>query len=287
MAAAESLEPAAHTLPPEIDTAFYRAEYPDLAKLGDRQLIDHFVRWGADEGRRSSPMATRAEFVAEVTRRETGRVLEIGPGCAPMLTGAKIRYLDVASSDRLGSGAPHIHYVGKVDALPRSFDAALACRSIGHHPDLIAHLQATGRVLIEGGLYYLIVPDARFTPAALVPRASAAAVIEAHRELRQRHTIASLIANREWRLDDDIAARWHGKNSPPPLDLRTQRVSAAIAAYDEPGLDREIEAWHFTPHLFRELMGMLHTLGLSPFAPVRVWATPAGKDEFCAVLAKR
>lgn len=286
MLAAEPLEPAVHTLPPELDTAFYRAENADLAELGEPQLIDHFVRWGADEGRRGSPMAIRAAFIAEMARRETGRVLEIGPGCSPALTGAKIRYLDVVNSDTLGPGAPHIHYVGKVDALPRSFDAALACRSLGHHPDLIGHLQAIGRVLIEGGLYYLIVPDARFTPAALVPRANAPAAIEAHRDQRQRHTIASLIANREWSLDNDIAARWSGKTPPPSLERRTRRVATAITEFDGTPGYLDVEAWHFTPHIFRDLMGMLHTLGLSPFAPIRVWATPAGKDEFCAVLAK-
>ena len=273
-------------LPPEIDLAFYRASNPDLAPLADAALLAHYRDHGAAEGRRASPAAEREGFL-DVIARESGRTLEVGPYCSPLVAGAKIRYLDMASTDALRRRAeadripsaqvPRIHYVGKVDALPRSFDAAVACRSIGHHPDLILHLQSIGRVLIEGGRYYLIVPDHRRGPIADLPLTTEANVIAAHREQRQRHSLESIIADRTLRLEHDDG---------PRLQARARAISAAIDEHDRACDYIDVEAWHFTPDSFRDLIALLFHLGLSPLAPVRVWATPHGRDEFCAVLER-
>ena len=289
MNAARAIDGRAGDLPPEFDAAFYRANNPDLAALADLQLADHFMRWGAAEGRRASALADRDAFIAMVAARESGRVLEVGPGSAPVLSGAKIRYLDALDTVALrrnGGAPPRIHYVGKVDALPRSFDAAVACRSIGHHPDLVDHLQAIGRVLIEGGHYYLIVPDARYTPAVLMPRATIAAVVAAHHERRRRHAIGDVIAARALRVDDDIAARWKGEALLPSATVRTRRIAAAIEEHEIATDYLDVEAWHFTPDSFRDVTAILFELGLSPLAPVRVWTTPHLRDEFCAILVR-
>ncbi|WBH16837.1 methyltransferase domain-containing protein [Sphingomonas radiodurans] len=272
-------------LPPEIDLAFYRANNPDLAAFPDAPLLAHYRDHGRDEGRPASSAAKRAGFL-EVVAREQGRILEVGPYCNPIISGNKVRYLDMAGTEALRKRAaaddlapervPRIHYVGTVDALPRSFDAAVACRSIGHHPDLIRHLQSIGRVLIEGGRYYLIVPDHRRSTSAL-PLSTEAAVIGAHREQRQVHSLESLITYRVLRLADD---------GQPVLQTRAKRIAAAIDEHEQARNYIDVEAWRFTPESFRDLTELLFQLGLSPLAPVRVWPTPSGRDEFCAVLEK-
>lgn len=272
-------------LPPEIDLAFYRANNPDLAAFGDASLVAHYHDHGRNEGRLASPAAERTGFL-DVIAREQGRILEVGPYCNPIIIGSKVRYLDMAGTEALRKRAaadglapdqvPRIHYVGIVDALPRSFDAAVACRSIGHHPDLIRHLQSIGRVLIEGGRYYLIVPDHRRTPSTL-PLSTEAAIIAAHREQREAHSLESLISDRVSRLDDADRS---------VLEVRAARIAAAIDEHEQARGYIDVEAWRFTPETFRALTALLFHLGLSPLRLARVWPTPYDRDEFCAVLEK-
>jgi SAM-dependent methyltransferase len=208
-----------------------------------------------------------------------------------VVSGSKVRYRDIARAEQLRARAsadehavgmvPHIHYVATVDALPRSFDAAIACRSIGYHPDLIGHLQSIGRILVEGGLYYLVIPDGRYTSAADLPLTTVAGG-----ERRSVHTLESVIADRALRIDDDVPARWAGSNVPRSFEDRAARIAAAIEEHERARGYIDVEAWHFTPDSFCDLTAMLFHLGLSPPAPIRVWATPFQRDEFCAVLER-
>ncbi len=283
-------------LPAEVDPDYYRAQNADLASLDDEAAVRHFREHGAREGRVSSIATRREGFISAVIAREQGRLIEVGPYNRPVVTGRSVRYLDMWTHDQLRGriqtegGAirdlPQIHYVGTLDAAPRSFDAAVASRSIGHHPDLIRHLQAVGRALIDGGRYYLIVPDQRYGGAASLPLATAAAVIAAHRAGHERHTLETLVAHRALRLSEDPLARWAGHNDPFPLEDRARAIEDAIAEHEQARGYIDAEAWHFTPESFRDLFAMLHRLGLSPFVPVRVWTTPLYGDEFCAVLEK-
>ena len=284
-------------LPPEFDPGYYRSLHSDLSAFDDEKLSRHFIDHGANEGRIASVASRRDGFIEKVVAREQGRLLEIGPCDRPIITGRNVRYLDIYTTEQLRGRAPasdadrgavpRIHYVGQLDAAPRSFDAAVACRSIGHHPDLIRHLQSISRALIDRGRYYMIVPDHRYTGAADLPPASVASVLEAHRTGRERHTLESLVAQRGLRRDEDVVATWVGGSAPLPFEDRARRIETAIDEYDHARGYIDVEAWHFTPESFRDLFAMLCRLGLSSFVPIRVWSTPQFGDEFCAVLEKQ
>lgn len=291
------MAPAGDGLPPEVDPDFYRAGNDDLAHFDDESVIRHFREHGEREGRVASVATRRDGFIAEVIAREQGRLLEVGPLNRPVVTGRNVRYLDMWTFEQMRGRLqsedgdvrtlPRIHYVGTVDAAPRSFDAAVASRSIGHHPDLIGHLQSVGRVLIDEGRYYLMVPDQRYTGAASLPLANVASVVAANRAGVERHTLETLIKHRALRLPDDPLARWAGHHDPLPFEDRARRVEEAIGEHGRARGYIDAEAWQFTPASFRDLFAMLCRLGLSPFVPVRVWSTPLYADEFCAVLEKQ
>lgn len=279
-------------LPPEFDPSFYRACNPDLVAVPDDGLLDHYRTWGRHERRRASPAAERSGFMELVIGREEGRILEVGPYAAPLVRGSKVRYLDFAPTEVLRSRAaaeglspgmvPRIHYVGAADAMPRSFDAAVACRSIGHHPDLVGHLQSIGRILVEGGRYHLILPDRSRTMVEEVADSEVSALIGAHHEGRTTHGLAGFIADRALR-------RLHGapgSRAAPPIAEQTTRIRRAIEEFRHTTGYVDVQSWHFTPEALRTVLQQLFDLDLSPFRPVRVWPTPGGQDEFCATLEK-
>lgn len=84
------------TLPPEVDTDLYRAHNGDLRSVSDEQLIEHYNRFGHNEGRRSSPAGSRQGFKALIPPQS--RVLKVGPGQWPGFAGPNVEYFDVQDS---------------------------------------------------------------------------------------------------------------------------------------------------------------------------------------------
>jgi glycosyltransferase involved in cell wall biosynthesis len=58
------------TRPPELDLAYYRAAYPDLASLTDAELIRHYLRHGKEEGRYGRSDKAQAAVAGKIAQTE-------------------------------------------------------------------------------------------------------------------------------------------------------------------------------------------------------------------------
>lgn len=138
--------------PPEFDTEYYKARYPELAAVSDVQAESHFREHGAAAGLEGSPMARREEFIKELVGHETGSALEIGPFCSPILRGPNVAYLDAFDAPELRARARQhgldpqlcpetIDFVGDLENVDRKFAFVLSSHTIEHSPDLVHHLR--------------------------------------------------------------------------------------------------------------------------------------------------
>mgnify|MGYP003393770649 CR=1 FL=1 len=263
----------------------------DLADKDDEAMAMHWLTYGRNEGRIASRAALREHFVGLVPPE--ARVLEVGPFTHPMFAGSNVRYFDVLDGDALRawgrelgrdvSRVPQvIHYSPSLEtARGADFDIIFSCHNIEHHPDLIGHLQQAGETVAPGGVYMMVVPDRRFCFDHFLPDLDIASVIGAHLEQRTLHTAKSVIEHRAL-----TCRHWEGDHGPAPDGL-DGRVDLALAEIkDAAGGYIDVHAWQFTPDSFRRVLGGLHTLGLSPFRPLRVYATPFGRNEFTAVMVR-
>jgi len=283
-------------LPPGFDAGHYLAANPDLG-LKLEEAADHYARFGRAQGRVASPLALRENLIALI---DDGRsVLEIGPFCRPLLRGPNIAYFDVLDAEQLRARAVNIgvnpagcpdwiDYVGGIEQIRRRFDAVVSSHAIEHQPDLVRHLEQIERILEPDGLFCLIIPDKRYCFDHYIAESTIAGVIQAHREQRRVHSVASVIEHIALTTHNDSGRHWAGDHGPAiPADqpARLQRAAAAHAMSAGGYID--VHAWYFTPDSFRNIMETLGALGLTGLEVAEVYDTAHGRNEFCAVLRLR
>jgi SAM-dependent methyltransferase len=286
------------SFPQEFDSAFYRGEYRDLARMSGEELVAHYERHGRQEGRRASPAAVRESFVPLAAA--AGSVLEIGPFCNPVMKGRNVRYFDVLDQAALQAravehkldpkGCPVIDYVspsGDLSVIDQQFDAVFSSHCIEHQPDLVEHLRQVERILRPGGAYFLIIPDKRFCFDHFIPETSVAEVLAAHLETRRVHTLRSVIEHRALTTHNDSHAHWSGMHGDAIRADLAAAVRGALAEYENSrGAYIDVHAWQFTPARFRLVTSSLAQLGYTALRPVRVYDTPHLRLEFTAILAR-
>lgn len=283
----------AEALPPRFDPDVYLSANPDL-RLSREEAADHYEAHGRAEGRVASPLALRENLIALIADGRS--VLEIGPFCNPLLRGPSIAYLDVLDAEQLRAraveigvdpaGCPSwIDYVGGLDQVRRRFDAVISSHAIEHQPDLIEHFRQVERILEPDGLFCLIIPDKRYCFDHYIAESTIAGVIQAHREQRRLHNLASVIEHVALTTHNDPHRHWagdHGVAVPPD---RAARVEKAIRDHDfNPGRYVDVHAWYFTPDSFRTIVETLAALGLTGLELAGVYDTARDRNEFCAVL---
>jgi len=280
-------------LPPAFDAATYIAYNPDLC-LAPEEAADHYARTGRAEGRIASPLALRENLIAMIGDGRS--VLEIGPFFTPLLRGPNIAYLDILDADQLRARAVEvggnpadcpawIDYVGGLEQVRRRFDAIVSSHAIEHQPDLVRHFSEIERILAPDGLYCLIVPDKRYCFDHHIAESTIAGVLQAHRDARSVHTLASVIEHVALTTHNDPLRHWagdHGSKRPPDI---AQRVRNAVAAYDsaQDGYV-DVHAWYFTPDSFRSIVETLGALGMTGLEIAEVYDSARDRNEFCAVL---
>jgi len=283
----------ADDLPPRFDPATYLSANPDLT-IPLEEAASHYESCGRAEGRVASPLALRENLIALIADGRS--VLEIGPFCNPLMRGPAIAYLDVLDADQLRARAieigidpagcpPWIDYVGGLDQVRRRFDAVISSHAIEHQPDLVEHFRQIERILEADGMFCLIIPDKRYCFDHYIAESTIAGVIQAHREQRRLHSLASVIEHVALTTHNDSHRHWagdHGVAVPPD---RPARVEKAIRDHDfNPGRYVDVHAWYFTPDSFRTIVETLSALGLTGLELAGVYDPAHGRNEFCAVL---
>lgn len=284
---------APHGLPPAFDADYYLAANSDLAISRD-EAAGHYERIGRAEGRVASPLALRENLIKLVNDGRS--VLEIGPFCDPLLRGPNVAYLDVLDAEQLRARAREIgkdpalcpawiDYVGGLEQVSRRFDAVISSHAIEHNPDLIQHLEQVERILEPDGLFCLIIPDKRYCFDHYIAESTVAGVLQAHRERRGTHSLASVIEHVALTTHNDSARHWAGDHGPRVPPDRADRLRNAISAFDTSGGGYiDVHAWYFTPDSFAGIVEALAALNLSGFEVAGVYDPARDRNEFCAVL---
>jgi SAM-dependent methyltransferase len=281
--------------PPEYCPDLLRSRNPDLAGFDDDALRSHYLSHGLREGRLASEAAVRENLVALVD--PDAEVLELGPGWSPVFRGPKVRYLDVLTTEGLKARAvehgaeeslcPEIHYVNGLNAIDRQFDVLFSSHNIEHQPDLVRHLSEAARVLRPGGVYMMLIPDKRYCFDHFLPETTIAEVLEAFMERRTRHAARHVIEHIALTAHNHPSEHWAGVHGQSPFEGAAPRLKAALDKLQNAGDSYiDVHAWKFTPSSFRRIFADLGALGLAPFEVVRVYETPAGRNEFGVVLRK-
>lgn len=285
--------------PGVLDLEYYRRSYSDLGDLSDGDLISHFRLYGEKEGRAGSAAAYREHFLSMISPEID--TLEIGPFCKPLMLGPNVKYFDTNDRDELmarAKGTPHfsenapvIDFVspnGDMQIIDMEFDQVFSSHCIEHQPDLVYHLQQVSRVLKRGGKYFLIIPDKRFCFDYFMSESTVVDVLGAHVENRRFHSGKDILEHRLMTTHTDPLRHWRGDHGAMAIDeLRPEYIKLI---YDDVRnhMDRYVDthAWRFTPSVFMGIINTLLATEMIDLRATRVYSTPFGKLEFCAILSK-
>lgn len=294
---------SAFELPPDFDAEVYRSLYPDVASLDDTRLATHYRVHGRREGRRAHSIPNRTAFAALAANL---RALEIGPFARPLLAGPNVRYADInatedlrrlaAQSDLDPAGVPDIDWVvtpNDLGSIDERFEAVLSSHAIEHQPNLVGHLRQVSRLLLDGGRYFLLVPDHRYCFDHFKAESTIADVLDAYLRDAVLHDPRSLILSRLRLTHNDAVRHWNGDhgiwefNPTFPDHDRVLRMRLALdAAMNDPEALRNEHAWFFTPESFSGILDDLLALELVDLRVERLYPTLFNSLEFWAVLRK-
>lgn len=281
--------------PPGFDPKVYREANHDLRDFDDQRLWDHYERHGRSEGRVSSSIVGRDDFLALIP--SDAKVLEIGPFDSPCVRGQHVDYLDLMTREELQVRAgelgrvpeqvPDIRWVareGRLDGVTKMYDVVFSSHNVEHQTDLIDHFAQVSRILNDGGLFFLIVPDCRYCFDHFLPPSTIAGVLGANDEHRKRHSLKSVIEHRVLTTHNDPARHWSGDHG--ETSDTAEAIQRALDEHNSSPGGVDVHAWQFTPESFVRIVDQLWGLGRSELKVVAMYPTLRNNFEFKVILKK-
>ncbi|MCU0429656.1 MAG: class I SAM-dependent methyltransferase [Cytophagaceae bacterium] len=241
---------------------------------------------------------SREDFINSIPHGAS--VLEIGPFFKPVCRGANVKYFDILNQEELkeraiGIGSkelieatPFIHFVspiGDLGVIDEKFDVIISSHAIEHQLDLVNHLKSVGNLLENGGAYYVLVPDKRYSFDHFIAVSSIAEVLHYHFEKRKAHSLKSVIEHRALTTHDSPFRHW--RNDHGSIQNLKDRIRNALKEYENAnGKNIDVHAWYFTPDSFVEIIQLLNQLDFIELSVKEIIPTKYGSVEFFAVLTK-
>ena len=284
-----------------LDEIFYKNNNPDLKNLTSYDLKNHYFNFGYFEGRPSSEIALKQNFVnllnVEVDKKS---ILEISPFTNPLILGKNVKYAEILSKDKLIKRAtelkleinkiPNIDYIissSSLESITEKFNIIFSSHTIEHQPDLITHLNEVSSKLLDGGVYALIVPNAKYCFDASLPLSKISDIINAFFDKRKIHTVGSVIEHRALTTHNDPYRHWSEKKSILYNPIKVDKISSALEEFKNSSNQYiDVHAFQFDPLSFSDILHTLIKLKLINFSIVEVNGPVYGSFDFTLMLKK-
>ncbi len=182
---------------------------------------------------------------------------------------------------------------GRIRSLPETlrkdalYDWVVASHVIEHTPDLIGWLAEVAEVMVDDGLFLLMIPDRRYTFDVLRPQTTVGQILQAHTaadtvpsERAVYDHIRSFVSVTAPDLWASSAARDY------PRQFTLEEAAELRRRVLETGEYSDSHVWMFTPTVFVEQIVDLCQLGLCDFTIERIVPTAFNELEFSAVLRR-
>ena len=312
-----------------LDIDFIRENHLELKSFNDAEILNYWNVYGEKNGLIGAKMSIREgmmDMLAELTGNDY-KILEIGPFDNPQCKGNNVKYFDIYSSDRLIQEAKERHrqfnnvpsvidYVspkGDLSIVDEKFDVVFSSHCIEHQPNFIKHLKDVENILVSNGLYFLIIPDMRYTFDYFSSASTVGDVIEAYENKKMYNSLSDVLymayfrthnnAFKHWmnrhgkqygirnnRLESDAYACVNGKSFFDEGRFEEEKVTQLISAYQNACKEEiyiDAHCNRFTPESFEYIISCLNKLGYINMQIVSLHNTPFGRQEFCTVLQKK
>lgn len=287
-------------IPPNFVPEFYRTQIKDL-KDGD-SLWRHFSQTGMRNGLMGSPACEQGYFVRLIQHMQPNSILEIGPGCAPKIRGDNVFYFDVKSEEELAqryrntenqSIPEKIHYVektGDLKVIDRKFDVIFSAHVVEHVDDFITHLNEISNLLTDRGLYFMVVPNKKYTFDYYKPATTIEDVIAAHFDNDRSDSVflRSVMLEKLRRTHNDAKRHWMGDHG--SMNENGNTIDHVIRELEQKKNDSVYRSgfhrWYFDEVSFPRIVDDLHASGLCALKVQACYNTPMNNLSFNAIIGR-
>ncbi len=281
----------------DFDYGIYR-NYPDLKLMSKSELENHFITHGIEEGRISSQIRNRNDFVNLIEKK--GKMLEIGPLDNPQLDYLSSDYysIDVFSKEQLIKNYINDLKVNKEKIIDPSyiiadndysqikekFNCIFSSHNIEHMPCLITFLNNLGGLLARGGYIYLIVPDKRYCFDHFKRESDIYDVLQLFHEKNSRPRLSDVLKMVSQGTHNDCVAHWNNDHGFIDLDSAVLQSFQGIVDQYNTGAYIDSHVSFFTPQSFMGIIGMLNRLKLTSLEIHKIFHTVRNSNEFYVIL---
>lgn len=288
-----------NALPPAFDYRYYTSHYKSVDHLSVDDAWRHFLTIGKKRGLLGSPLADHRIFIAWIAGLGCERILEIGPGVAPSLSGKEVSYFDVRKDEEFYNYAkqkgvvdmetlPHIDYYsedGSLGGVNKKFDLIFSSHCIEHVCDIIRHINEVEQLLDSNGIYCLVVPDKRYCFDHFRNISSVGEMVGRYFDTNTKYHSLQKFIDGLFMTHNNAARHW--KNDNGNIQISQDDIRHTIKKWElSNGRDPGIHAWTFTDDSFLKNITFLYASGLTRLKPVRVYNTPKDSFSFCVVMQR-
>ena len=300
--------------PPAFDINYYRQSYPELRTQPDEVVREHYRRFAEEQGRTCCVYDFRETMMRLMNNAINNlplKVLEIGPSCTPSILppktegGGSVKYFDVVDAEELKKretksepDTPYHHAPEKIDyvsphgdfsIIDEQFDVVFSSHSIEHQMNLVKHLQAVERILNDGGLFVLVIPDKRYCFDHYRQETTIAEVLDRYFNKVDFRPFEDFIDYEMSMTHNGAAQHWLGDHGDIDGQLSRENFEALSQRYIESqNANRyiDVHSLKFTPRSFEHIINTLNKMELTRFKIHRLCHTVWGRFEFSVVLKK-
>ena len=299
--------------PPAFDVNYYRQSYPELRIQPDAIVREHHRRFAEEQGRTCCVYDLRETMMALMNRLINTlpiKILEIGPSCFPSILppkagGGVVKYFDVVDAEELKKretpsqpDTPFHHAPSKIDyvspngdfsIIDEQFDLVFSSHSIEHQMNLVKHLQDVERILNDGGLFVLVIPDKRYCFDHYRQETTITEVLDRYFNKVDFRPFEDFIDYQMSLTHNEPARHWFGDHGDIEGQFTRENFEALSQRYIESkNADRyiDVHSLRLTPRSFERIINTLGKMGLTRFKVHRLCHTVWGRFEFSAVLKK-
>lgn len=147
------------------------------------------------------------------------------------------------------------------------YDFIIASHVIEHVPNPVQFLIDCQRLLKEGGILSLVVPDKRFCFDTLKPISTTGDFLQAYLEGRTKHTPGTIFDAYALHVKKGSLLVWPGDSSGSKLSFghTVREAKALVDEYVQTGRFVDVHAWQFVPESFKMILSDLVELELLTF----------------------
>jgi hypothetical protein len=268
--------------------------------MSNKELEDHFLSAGINEGRFYNKIRCRKDFVNLINSK--GPMLEIGPLDNPQLDYKSPDYysLDVFTREELIKNYfdhPDINKDNIIEPtyiisnndysqIKQKFACIFSSHNIEHMPCLVTFLNNLYEILDDDGRIYLIVPDKRYCFDYFKRETDIYDILQAYYEKNRRPKFSDVLKKVCQVTHNDPVNHWNDNHG--TINNRAnlvQNYSSILSQFDT-GIYIDSHVSLFTPRSFMEIISILTELKLIKLKVHKIYHTLKYSFEFYVILKK-